>query len=104
MNILYDGLDYVRTYIEGLPIISNKCLEDHIKKLDKVKNKLKLACSKMTAKKSIFARNELEYIEVKIIREGLMPLPDKVEVLKNVAGTKTKKQLQRFLKLSTMLR
>ena len=36
MNELFYGLDYVRTYIDDLLLISNKSLEDHIKKLDKV--------------------------------------------------------------------
>ena len=40
MNKLFDGLDYVRTYIDDLLIISNKSLEDYIKKLDKVPSKL----------------------------------------------------------------
>ena len=38
MNELFYGLDYVRTYIDDLLIISNKSLEDHIKKIDKVLN------------------------------------------------------------------
>ena len=32
MNELFNGVDYVRTYIDGLLIISYKSLEDHIKK------------------------------------------------------------------------
>ena len=54
MNKLLNGLDYVRTYSDDLLIISNKSLEDHIKKLDKT-------------------------------RERIMPLPDKVEAVKNTA-------------------
>ena len=34
-NELFNGLDYVRTYIDDLLKISNKSLEDHIKKLNK---------------------------------------------------------------------
>ena len=41
MNELFSGLDCIRTYIDEILIISNKSLEDdHIKKLDKVLNKL----------------------------------------------------------------
>ena len=54
MNELFNGLDYVRTYIDDLLIISNKPLEDHIKKLDKVLNKIKSAGFKVNAKKSFF--------------------------------------------------
>ena len=40
MNELFNGLDYVRTYIDDLLIISNNSFEDHINKIDKVLSKL----------------------------------------------------------------
>ena len=68
-------------------------------KLDKVVNKLKSAGFKVNAEKSFFARNELEYIGFKITREGIMPLPNKVEPIQNNAVPTTKKQLQSFIGL-----
>ena len=62
MNELLHGLEYVRIYIDDLLIISNKSLEDHIKKLNKVLNKLKSVGCKVNAEKFIVARNELEYL------------------------------------------
>ena len=44
MNELFDGFDFVRTYIDDVLIISNKSLEDHIKKSDRFLNKLKSVC------------------------------------------------------------
>ena len=41
MNKLFNGLEYVRTYIDDHLIISNKSFKDHIKKLDKVLYKAK---------------------------------------------------------------
>ena len=41
MNKLFNGLDYVRTYIDNLLIISHKFLDGHMKKMDKAQNKLK---------------------------------------------------------------
>ena len=80
-------------------IISNKFLEGHINKLDKVPSKLKSAGFKVNAEKSVDSRNELEYLDFKISREGIMPLPDKVEAIKNIAVPTTKKQLQSFIGL-----
>ena len=40
MNKLFNGLEYVRTYIDDLLIISKKSFEDHINKLNKVLSKL----------------------------------------------------------------
>ena len=99
MNEFFNCLDFVRTYIDDLLIISNKSLEDHIKKLDKVLNKLKSAGFKVYTKKSYFARNELEYLGFKITREGITPLSDKVEAMKNIAVPTTKKQLRSFIGL-----
>ena len=41
MNKLFNGLEYVRIYINDLLIISNKSFEGCINKLDKVQSKLK---------------------------------------------------------------
>ena len=53
----------------------------------------------MNAEKTFFARNKLEYLAFNITREGVMPLPDKVQVIKNIAVPTTMKPLQGFLVL-----
>ena len=85
MNKLFNGLDYVRTSIMQRS------------KLDKVLSKLQSAGFKANAEKSFIDRNELKYLGFKIIRECLMSLPDKVEVIKNIAVPTTKKHLRSFL-------
>ena len=104
MNKLFNGLDYIRMCIDDLLIISNKSLEDHIKKIDKVLSKLKSVGLKVNAFKSFFARNELEYLGFKTTREGIIPLPDKVEAIKNIAVPITKKNLRGFIDLNNYYR
>ena len=53
----------------------------------------------MNAKKSFFARNELEYLGFKTLREGIIHLQDKVEAIKNIAVSITTKKLQSFIGL-----
>ena len=65
---LFNGLEYIRTYIDDLLIISNISFDDHIKKLDKVLSKLNQNGFKVSAEKSFFARNELEYLGFRITR------------------------------------
>ena len=90
-NELFNDLDYVRTYIDDLLINSNKSSEDHTKNIYKVLNKQKTTDFKANAEKSFFARNELEYLGFKIIRQGIMPLLDKLEAIKNIDVSTTKK-------------
>ena len=51
----------------------------------------------MNAEKSFSTQNELEYLGFKITREGIMPLLDKVEAIKNIAVPTIKKQIQSFI-------
>ena len=90
MNELFNGLEYVRTRIDDLLIINNTSFEDHINKLDKVVNLFKKTGFKVNAEKSFFARNEIEFLGFRIIRQGIMPLPDKVKTIKNIAVSTTK--------------
>ena len=94
MNELFTGFEYVRAYIDDLLCISNGTYEDHLIKLDKILDKLKKAGFKVNAKKSSFCQKELEYLGFKITREGIMPLPDKVQAILNIAVPTTKKQLR----------
>ena len=57
MNEMFNGPDYIRTYIDDLLIISKKSVEDCIEKLDKVLCTFKLAGFKVNVEKSFFARN-----------------------------------------------
>ena len=40
-------------------------------------------------KSPFFVRNELKYLGFRITRQGIMPLPDKVEAIKNIAESTT---------------
>ena len=96
MNELFNGLDYVRTYIDDLLIICNKYLEGHIEKQDKVLNKLKTVGFKVNAYKSFFVWSELEYLYFKITKQGIIPLPDTVKAIKSIALFWAKKKLHRL--------
>ena len=97
MNELFVGLDNVRAYIDDLLILSTKSFDKHLEDLDKVFYRLKQAGLKVNAKKSFFAKSELEYLGFWITRQGIMPLPKKVQAIKNLAVPKTKKQLRSFI-------
>ena len=97
MNELFAGFDYVRAYIDDLLVISNGSFDDHLQKLETVLSKLQKAGFKVNADKSFFAQDQLEYLGFKITRNGIMPLPDKVQAIQNLAVPTTKKQLRSFI-------
>ena len=97
MNELFNGLEYVRAYIDDLLIISNSNFQDHLNKVKIVFKKLKAGGFKINAEKSKFARDYLESLGFLIIRQGIMPLPDKVQAVKDIAVPTNKKQLRSFI-------
>ena len=71
MSKLVNGLEYGRTYIHNLLIISNSNFEDQLNKLKTNLKKLNAYGFKINTQKSIFAKNSLEYLGFKITREAL---------------------------------
>ena len=73
MNELFNGLEYVRVYIDDLLIISNSNFEDHLNKVKIVLKKLIAPGFIINNKKSFFASNNLENLGLKITRQGIIP-------------------------------
>ena len=55
-------LEFVRTYLDDLLILTKSSFAEHIQKLDKVLNRLKQAGLGKNADKSTFAANSIEYL------------------------------------------
>ena len=51
MNNLFDGLDYVRAYIDDLLVLTKGDFDDHLSKLERVFTRLQKAGLKVNAKK-----------------------------------------------------
>ena len=85
MNVLLNGLKYVKAYIDDLLIISNGNFEDHVNKIKIVLKNLKAAGFIINADKLFFARDSLEYLGFQITRQDIIPLSDKVQAIKNKA-------------------
>jgi hypothetical protein len=97
MSNLMIGLEYVRTYIDDLLVMTHGSFEDHLQKLGTVRNRLRTAGLKVNAKKSFFAKGELEYLGYWVTREGISPTTNKVNVISNIATPTTKKELRAFI-------
>ena len=99
MSQLMTDLEYVRVYIDDLLVLTSGSFEDHLEKLHEVFERLERAGLKVNAKKSFFAREELEYLGFWITRNGIQPLDKKVEAMRKIAPPKTKKELRGFIGL-----
>ena len=73
--------------------------EEYLEKLEEVFLRLQVSGLKVNARKSFFARGQLEYLGYWVTREGIQPLPQKVEAILKIAAPKTKKQLRGFIGL-----
>ena len=67
------ALEFVRTYLDDLLIISKASLSDHLEKLRMVFTKLRGARLKVNADKSKFCALETEYLGYTLAREGIQP-------------------------------
>ena len=97
MSELMKGLNYVRAYIDDVLALTTGDWDDHLEKLERVLKRLADAGLKVNAKKFFFSRPELEYLGYWVTREGVQPVPKKVEAIHNIAPPKNKKELRGFI-------
>jgi len=97
MSTLFEELEYVRCYIDDPLIITTDTLDDHLEKLEEVFQRLRQAGLKVNAKKSFIARAELEYLGYWITRNGISPVPKKINAIQAMKPPTNKKELRKFI-------
>ena len=81
MNELFHDFEFVRAYIDDLLIITKGTYEHHIDAVEKVLARLEKVGLKINATKSAIAQTQLEYLGYWITRDGIQPIPNKVEAI-----------------------
>ena len=97
MSELMIALEYVRTYLDDLLIITKASLSDHLDKLKKVLTRLREAGLKVNADKSKFCAHETEYLGYILTRDGIQPQTKKIEAILAIDPPTNVKELRRFL-------
>jgi transposase InsO family protein len=97
MSELFHDLEFVRTYIDDLLAITKGDFYEHLDKLDVIFARLRETGLKVNARKSFFARAELEYLGYWITRDGIQPVAKKVEAIQAIKAPTTQKQLRSFI-------
>ena len=94
-----ESLDFFKTYLDDLFIISTSTFEDHLEKLEKVLDILSDHGLRFNAEKSTFFTDAIEYLGYWITLEGIHPMPNKVQAIKEMLTLTTRKQLRHFIGL-----
>ena len=99
MSKVLTGLNHFTfTYLGDVLIFSKSC-EEHLQHLNTVFNRSKTAGLKIKLSKCQFFKTQLHYLGHKISADGLKLLPEKLEVIKNLAPTKNVDEAHQILGL-----
>jgi hypothetical protein len=80
-------------------VTSCSTFEEHLQRLELVFSRLSETGLKVNANKSHFAVSEIEYLGYWITRNGIQPVPKKVEAIQRIAPLTTRKQVRSFIGL-----
>ena len=99
MSKVLPGLNHFTfTYLDNVLIFSKSC-EEHLQHLNAVFQKFKAAGLKIKISKCQFFNTQLHYLGHKISADGLEPLPERLEAIKNLAPTKNVDEAHQILGL-----
>jgi hypothetical protein len=96
MSKLIQDMEYVKTYLDDLLILTNNSFKDHLLKLEMVLVRLSTSGMRVNISKSKFFSEQIEYLAQGywIIRQGIQPILNKVEMnsILNIKAPKTRKE------------
>ena len=99
MNQVLEGLSFAVTYLDDIIIFSNS-EEEHLLHLEEVFCQLRKAGLKMKRSKCEFFKSQIHYLGHLISEDGISPLPDKLDSIKNMLVLKCAKEIKQFLGLT----
>jgi hypothetical protein len=102
MSKLVQDVEYVKTYLDDLLIITNSIFKNHLLKLEMVLARLSTAGMRLNISKSKFFAAQIEYLGYWITRQGIyifQPIHNKVEVnaILNIKAPKIRKEVSTTL-------
>ena len=97
MSALMDQLEYVRTYLDDLLVLTKGSYSDHLDKLQVVLKRLLRAGLRVNVEKSSFAKSEIEYLGYILTTSGIKPQQTKINAILSIQPPTSVKALRRFL-------
>ena len=96
--VLQDYRDFAMAYLDDI-IIFSRTLEEHLKHIEIIFQKLKVAGLKLKESKCDFFKSEIHYLGHLISDKGIQPLPEKLDTIRNMPRPRTPKEIKQFLGL-----
>ena len=97
--VLQDCRDFVMAYLDDI-IIFSRTPEEHLKYIEIIFQKLKVAGLKLKESKGDFFKSEIHYLGHLISDKGIQPLPEKLDTIRNMPLPQTPKKIKQFLGLT----
>ena len=88
MSELFVGLDTVRVYIDEILHVTKGSWTEHLSILEEMFPRLQKSGIKVNASKSCFGAQKFDYLGYHVTRDGVMPIPKKVEAIQALAVQK----------------
>ena len=102
MNQVLEGLNFAMTYLDDIIIFSNS-QEEHLLHLKEVFHQLRKAGLKTKQSKCNFFKSQIHYLGHLISEDGICPLPDKLDSIKNMPALKCVKEKKTVLSPNWLL-
>jgi hypothetical protein len=80
MSKLVQDMEYVKTYLDDLLILTNTSFKINLLKLEVVLARLSISGMRLNISKSKFYAEQIEYLGYWITRQGIQPIHNKVEM------------------------
>ena len=97
MSKLTQDLEYVKTYLDDLLILTNNNFTNHLTKLEMVLARLSTAGMRVNVSKSKFFAEQIEYLGYWITRKGIQPVYNKVEAILKIKAKKQERTMPIYL-------
>ena len=98
MDVILQGLDFVYVYLDDT-LVASRSRSEHIEHARQVLQRLHGAGLVVNLSKCQFGRAELDFLGHRISKEGIVPLPSKVEAIVKFVQPTTIKGLQEFVEM-----
>ena len=93
MSELFVGLDTVCVYIDELLHVTKGSWTEHLSILEEISTRLQKAGLKVNASKYCFGAHKCDYLGYHVTREGVMPIPKKVEAIQALTVPKNSQKI-----------